>query len=142
MKLLLDTNVVLDIALKRQPFYKAAARVFDASNFGTVHLFITASIATDLYYILRKQKDHEMAIAFIKDLLTCADACKVDKGTLLEAISSGFTDFEDAVQSFAAVESAVEVILSRNKDDFGSSSLTVLTPIEFVEDHLAQLLDS
>jgi predicted nucleic acid-binding protein len=142
MKILLDTNVVLDIALKRHPFYEAAVEVFEASNFDTVHLFITASIATDLYYILRKEKDHETAIAFITDLLKCMDACKVDKGTLLEAIGSGFPDFEDAVQNFAAVESAVEMILSRNKNDFGSSSLRVLTPDEFVKGHLPQLLDS
>lgn len=141
MKILLDTNVILDIALKRHSFCEAATQVLEASNFDTVHLFITASIATDLYYILRKEKGHEIAMDFLTDLLKCVDACKVDKGTILKAINAGFPDFEDAVQHFAATESAVELILSRNKDDFGSSSLRVLTPDEFVKGHLLQLLD-
>ncbi len=60
MKILLDTNVVLDVALARQSFCQAAGRILDVSDFVLIHLFITASSATDLYYVLRKEKGREV----------------------------------------------------------------------------------
>ncbi len=136
MKILLDTNVVLDIALDRKPFCEAAVRVFEASDFEKIHLFITGSIATDLYYVLRRETGHETAMAFLKDLLECVDVCSVDKTVLLGAMDSDFTDFEDAVQNSAAVGNDLEIILTRNKADFRTSSLTILEPKELVNDHL------
>ena len=62
MRILLDTNVVLDVAFERQPFYAAASRILDASDFDRIHLFITASMATDVYYVLRKAKGREVAL--------------------------------------------------------------------------------
>ena len=62
MRILLDTNVVLDVALEREPFCEAAAKILDASDFRRFHLFITASSATDLYYVLRKEKGREAGL--------------------------------------------------------------------------------
>ena len=89
------------------------------------HLFITASSATDLYYVLRKEKGREAGLRFIRRLLECADACGVDKGILIAALDSGFPDFEDAVQNAAAVADHIEIILTRNKSDYRGSPLTV-----------------
>jgi predicted nucleic acid-binding protein len=69
VRVLLDTNVVLDVALARQPFYRAAARILNASDFDAIHLFVTASSATDLYYVLRKEKGREVGLRFIRRLL-------------------------------------------------------------------------
>ena len=101
------------------------------------HLFITASAATDVYYILRKSDGRNTALAFLADLLKVIDVCRVDKSILLEALASGFLDFEDAVQNAAAIDSQIEIIVTRNKADYATSPLTVLTPEEFVAAHLA-----
>ena len=136
MKILLDTNVVLDIALARQPFCQTAEKILDASDFDRIHLFITASSATDLYYVLRKEKGREIGLRFIKRLLECVDACNVDEKILIAALTSHFLDFEDAVQNASAVESDIDIIVTRNKADYRTSQLTVLTPDEFALTHL------
>jgi|WetSurMetagenome_2_1015567.scaffolds.fasta_scaffold461162_2 predicted nucleic acid-binding protein len=137
MRVLLDTNVVLDVALERTPFCGAAAQILEASDFDRMHLFVTASMVTDIYYILRKFKGREHAFAFLTDLLTLVDVCQVDKSVLLKAMDSGFLDFEDAVQNAAAIESQIEAIVTRNKVDYQNSPLTVLAPDGFVAVYLA-----
>ncbi len=136
MRILLDTNVVLNIALKRLPHYTAAARIIEASDFNRTHEFITASMATDIYYILRKLKGREFAITFLTDLISMVDVRQVDKRILLDALASQIVDFEDAVQNAAAVSGRIEIIVTRNKADFGNSTLIVMTPEEFVAAHL------
>ncbi|MCD4728481.1 MAG: PIN domain-containing protein [Pirellulales bacterium] len=128
MRVLLDTNVILDIALERQPYYAPAARIIAASDFDRMHLFITASMATDVYYILRKFKGREHSLAFLADLLSSVDVCQVDKSVLVKALDSGFFDFEDAVQNAAAIESRIDAIVTRNKTHYKTSPLTVLAP--------------
>ena len=137
MRILLDTNVVLDVALAREPFCQAAETILDASDFRRVHLFITASSATDLYYVLRKERGRDVGLRFIRRLLEGVDACSVDKSTLVAAMNSDFLDFEDAVQNAAAVDARIDVIVTRNKADYRNSSLTVMSPEDFVAAHLA-----
>ena len=112
-------------------------QILDASDFRRIHLFITASSATDLYYVLRKEKGRDIGLRFIRRLLEGVDACGVDKNTLVAALASDFSDFEDAVQNAAAIDSQIETIVTRNKADYHTSPLVVLTPEEFVAAHLA-----
>jgi predicted nucleic acid-binding protein len=137
MRILLDTNVVLDVALEREPFEVVAVRILEASDFDRIHLFITGSAATDVYYILRKSKGREFAIGFLADLLDSVDVCQINETVLLAALDSDFLDFEDAVQNAAAIDSQIEVIVTRNKADYRTSPLTVLSPEEFAAAHLA-----
>lgn len=137
MRILLDTNVVLDVALEREPFDAAAVQILDASDFDRRHLFITASMATDIYYLVSKSKGREAALEFLADLLDLVDVCQVDRNILSEALASDFLDFEDAVQNAAAIESKIDIIVTRNTADYRTSPLTVLTPEDFVAAHLA-----
>ncbi len=137
MNILLDTNVILDIALERQPFCLAAARILETSDFDRLHLFISASMATDVFYVIRKEKGKDVGLAFLKDLLNAVDVCKVDKDILFLALESDFDDFEDAVQHFAAIDSEIGFIITRNKKDFAASSLKILEPEEFVGEYLS-----
>ena len=123
MKIFLDTNIILDIALKRQPYSGAAAKILKVSDFNHFHLFISASMATDVFYVIRKIKGKAISLTFLKDLLDTIDVCKVDKSILLLALESDFADFEDAVQHFAAVDAEVDMLITRNKKDYTTSSL-------------------
>jgi predicted nucleic acid-binding protein len=136
VKILLDTNIILDIALERQPFFQPAAKILETSDFDRFHLYISASMATDVFYVIRKEKGESVGLAFLKDLLDAVDVCRVDKGILLLALESDFSDFEDAVQHFAAVNAELEVIITRNKKDYSASSLKIMDPEEFVGTYL------
>ena len=83
MKLLLDTNILLDIALKRQPFVIQAAQVLTTAQHQKFPLYMTATTITDLFYIVRKAKGKDIALAFIEDLLQYVDVAAVDKSVIM-----------------------------------------------------------
>ncbi len=138
MKILLDTNVVLDVLLERQPYYFASSEIFILSSKNNIQLFITSTIVTDIYYILSKVLSKKKAKDFLTNLLDIVDICGVEKRTILEAMKSDFKDLEDAVQHFAAKLESIDIILTRNKKDFKLSEIKVLTPSEFIKETTSQ----
>jgi len=133
MKVLIDTNVILDIALDREPFVKSAALLLKTSQQQTIHLFITATTVTDLYYITRKEKGKEMALKFLEELLQFIDVAAVNKWIILEALRAEISDFEDAIQAYAAKHEAINTIITRNEGDFIGSGLTIYNPESFLQ---------
>ena len=99
MRLLFDTNIILDIVLMREPHYKDSAANFKKIDNKSVYGFISATTITDIYYIAKKEKGHLTAINFIGNLLQVVDILGIDKEIILDALESGFNDFEDAIQS-------------------------------------------
>jgi len=135
MNVLLDTNIILDIALKRNPFFDQAARLFELIDLGELEGKISASTVTDIYYISRKVKGHLESIAFLKDLVEIIDVVGIDKTIILSALHSGIGDFEDAIQVFAAEVNGIDVIITRNKKDFKDVSMEIQTPSEFLANY-------
>lgn len=101
-RVLIDTNIILDIALKREPFFKSSAELFDLIDKKVISAYLTASTITDIYYISKRQKNHETAIQFISDILNITDLIGIDKKVIFDALQRGMKDFEDAVQISAA----------------------------------------
>lgn len=132
-RLLLDTNIILDIALKRAPHFEHSSLIFELIDKKQIIGYITASTVTDIYYISRKEKGKEIAIEFISNLIEVVDVLGVDKNTIVKAIKSNLKDFEDAVQVSAAEYNEIEIIITRNKSDFLDSGLEILTPKELIE---------
>lgn len=133
MKLLIDTNVILDIALARVQFVEQAALLLKTAQQKSIRLFITATTVTDLYYISRKEKGRETALAFLKDLLQFVDVASVDKQVILQALDSDMSDFEDAVQAFSALQESITTIITRNDADFRESGLDIHSPESFLQ---------
>ena len=132
MKILLDSNVAIDAVLKREPFYNSAEKVIGLSQ-GGIGLFISASAITDIYYIVRKSTGNKKtAITLIKNLLENIDIAAVTGNEIRQAISLDWGDFEDAVQYAAGETIAVDYIVTRNKSDFASAILPVVSPDEFM----------
>jgi len=132
-KVLIDTNVVLDVAMQRQPFYKDSASIFQLALDGSIRGYISSSIATDLFYILRKENGKEAALTFLKDLLKFIDVLNIDGIIIMRALYSGWSDFEDAVQAQAATEHDIDVIITRNTADYSDiTTIKVMTPTEFL----------
>jgi predicted nucleic acid-binding protein len=133
---LLDTNIVLDVALQRQPFYPASLQLLNLIHQVKFEAFISASSITDIYYILRKAKGHDDTIEFLKIVTRLCQVASVDQTSIANALISTLDDFEDAVQVEIARANHLEVIATRNPQDFSVNDIQVLTP----ETLLQQLL--
>ena len=131
-KVLFDTNIILDIALKRNPFFNNAFKLFELIDEKKITGSITATTVTDIYFISKKEKGHQETIHFIKNLIKVVDVIGVDKEIILNALYLEIFDFEDAVQISAAAFNEIKTIITRNKSDFVNTSLQILTPDEFL----------
>ncbi len=100
--LFLDTNVVLDFLARREPFVAPAADLFQLAEKGSVVLYVSNLSFSHALYLLRKSAGSATARALLLDLSEIVSIASVDAAHVREALRSGFTDFEDAIQYFAA----------------------------------------
>ena len=128
VKTLIDTNVVLDVALERQSYLILSEQVLLSVEQGRLEGYISASTFTDLYYIIRKERGRTWALQFLTQLLTFCKIAVVDQHVIANALISPLTDFEDAVQYEAAIATQLDAIVTRNANDFSSQGLQILTP--------------
>ena len=133
MKVLIDTNVVLDFLLERKPFVEAAADLFEKIDNGQVKAFIAATTITNIYYILRKSSSSTIAIDAIQQILRDLNICPVDLMILQQAVEMNFSDFEDAVQYACALTWQVDAIVTRDVSGFTTSQIRVVSPDELIE---------
>ena len=138
MKVLFDTNVVLDLLIDRQPFAEAAARLFAAVEAGTISASLCGTTLTTIHYLVAKALDAERARQAVAQLLTLFDVAPITRPVLEAALESGFTDFEDAVLYQAARHAGAQAIVTRNVRDFKSAQLSVYTPEELLKVLAAQ----
>lgn len=133
-KVLIDTDVLLDFFLDRDPFAEFAAGVLNLCEGNEIRGFTTPVIICNVYYLLRKTAKHEIIIEKLKQLLGIIDIIKMDKIVVLRALNSEFKDFEDALQNFSAVENRkIDLILTRNISDYRKSDLAALTPETYLK---------
>lgn len=134
MKVLVDTNIVLDFLLQREPFFQDAELLFHAIDVGEIVGYVTATTLTDIFYISRRYtRSVEQARQAISELLTAMMICPVDRVVLESAFNSGLADFEDAVQIFSAVNQGSEAIVTRDAQGFLSSPIPVLSIQELLQ---------
>ncbi len=96
--------------------------------------FATPVIVGNAYYLLRQTAKHEKVIEKLSQLMTMVDVLLMDREVVMQALVSGFKDFEDALQNFAAIKSGfIDVILTRNVKDYTKSDIGVLTPESYLK---------
>jgi predicted nucleic acid-binding protein len=130
MRVLIDTNVVLDFLQDREPFSEDAAKLFEKIDAGEVEGFIAATTVTNIYYIVRKAAGVIAAQDAIAQILMDLHICAVDRGILEQAIALNFQDFEDAVQCACAIAHRVNAIVTRDTSGFVSAGIPVVSPGE------------
>jgi len=134
MQVLIDTNVVLDVLLKRFPFVQDAVEVLKVPE-TIAQKFVSASAITDIYYIAyREIRDKQNVKNLIKTLLKVVHVAEVSESDILSALDSDWTDFEDSVQNSVAESHEYDAIITRNKGDYKKSSIKVFSPNEFIEE--------
>ena len=132
MKVLIDSNVALDMLLERDTSYDPALEVFSLAK-GGFGVFVSASTITDIYYIIRKlKKSRDIALESIKNLIAMVDVAAVTDNEIRLAVNLDWHDFEDAVQYATGESIAVDYIVTRNKKDFASATLPVVSPDELL----------
>lgn len=133
MKILFDTNVILDVMLLRNPFYKSAALLLAEAERKKVEGFVCSTTVTTIHYLVEKAKGRKVALSQIENLLKIFQISQVDKSCLESALSSKIKDFEDAVLNESASRERVDGIVTRNVKDFHESKLTIYNPEEFLK---------
>jgi predicted nucleic acid-binding protein len=132
MRILIDTNIVLDFLQEREPFVEDAARLFEKIDLGEIEGFIAATTITNIYYIVRKAAGIEVAENAIIQVLSDLQICTVDRSILEQAIALGFRDFEDAVQYACALAYGVDAIATRDIAGFVGAETPVKLPRELI----------
>lgn len=133
---LIDTNILLDVLEKREPFYEPSNDVLLCCASKKITGYIALHSISNIFYILRKQYsagDRRRLILGILDFLQVANAKHENVRHALER--NDFPDFEDCLQDECAVENHADYIITRNTDDFKNSSVPALTPADFLQKH-------
>ncbi|WP_377474428.1 MAG: PIN domain-containing protein [Microcoleus anatoxicus] len=134
VKILLDTNIILDIALERQPFFGESEQVLSLVEQGEVEGYISGSTFSDLYYIIRKPKGRDSTLEFLRQLATFCQVATVDNSVISMALASNFKDFEDAIQYSTAVINLIDAIVTRNPRDFPVTTPRIVTPNQLIQE--------
>jgi predicted nucleic acid-binding protein len=130
VKILFDTNVVLDVLMDREPFSGAAAALFAIVEEGMGIGYLCATTLTTVYYLASKTLGAKSAKHAIRKLLALLEVAAVNRPVLETALQARFNDFEDAVVYAAALHVGVDVIVTRNRNDFKTSKIPVYSPLE------------
>lgn len=133
MKVLIDTNIILDVLCKRPDFYEDSARVFKLCEVKKISGVISALTIPNLVYILRKELNAEKIKEILDNLSLIFSIADLKADDLKKAADLEFKDYEDAVQSACAVRIKADYIITRNLRDFTMSKVMAIKPAELLE---------
>ncbi len=135
MRLFVDTNVVLDVLLRREPFYEDSARIWTLAETGQVTGFASTPSFPLIFYHLRRISGHKAArkaIGLMRDIFSIVP---LDSQITNQAIDSDIKDFEDAIQFFSALRVGADSLITRNTKDYPTGDVPIQTPKEFLATH-------
>lgn len=135
MKILLDTNIVLDLLLEREPFCNEAKDIFGMIELDKISGFLCATSITTIYYLISKNVDKSKADDIIDKLLQLFYIADVNKNILIKSLKNNGKDFEDSVIYTSAEYFNIDIIITRDKKGFKQSNIRVLKPSDFLEEY-------
>jgi predicted nucleic acid-binding protein len=132
MRLLLDTNVVLDALLERDPWHEDADRIWAAHVAGEIFCHVSSNSVTDVFYVTRREFDADLARDAV---IACVDqlfVISVGAWELRNALALGGSDFEDDLQIACAAAANLDGIVTRDRAGFAGAAIPVFEPAEIV----------
>jgi predicted nucleic acid-binding protein len=132
LKILFDTNVVLDLLLDRAPFAEVSEQILSRVEAGELSGYLCATTITTIHYLAAKALGTPRALAEVRKLLALFEIAPVNRPILENALDSDFSDFEDSVLHEAARQVGADVIVTRNQSDFRQARLPVHSPEEMI----------
>jgi predicted nucleic acid-binding protein len=130
--ILCDINFILDIFLKREPFYSPAARIFAMIEAKQLKGYRCSNSFPTLFYILVKELKRDKAMKILEKTRIVFRVAAVDEKVIDLSLASDFRDFEDAVQYYSAISTKADCLITRNKTDYIADDLSIMTPEEFL----------
>jgi predicted nucleic acid-binding protein len=131
IKIFLDTNILVDLIADRKPFSKQAIEIFKSTEKNKTQLFTSSQSIVTVHYLLKKYVEEKELRKIIFNLLKFLSVIPVDIEVLKKGLQSNHKDFEDAVQILcASTVTGIDYIVTRNKKDFKTSEISVLSPDE------------
>lgn len=133
-KLFIDTNIVIDLLSRREPFFEEAAELFSLADKKHIELSISSLTIANTSYALLRQMDSQKAKSVLRKLRLILHILPLDDKIIGVAVNDDtFADFEDGLQYFTAIEHEQDLIITRNLKDFKNSKLPVMTARQFIE---------
>ena len=133
MKVLIDTNVALDILLNRHPGYTNAAVIFSMTRQKTIESYISASAITDIFFLAKGALGKKPTKESLKNMLRVFKPVTVSDNHIYQALELDWSDFEDSVQYIVGESFSADYIVTRNTRDFTFSSIPAVTPEQFLQ---------
>lgn len=133
MRVLIDTNVLLDVLCNRPDFLQDSSNVFKLCEIGKIEGYISALSIPNIVYILRKEMDFKQASEIIRKLSLIFSIEDLKGDDMLKALVEPFNDFEDALQVIAAKRCKATYIITRNTKDFVNSPILAVEPRKYLE---------
>ena len=132
-KVFVDTDIVLDLLSGRQPFNKFAAELFSLADQGKLKIFVSSLSFANINYILSRQYTNDQSRKKLLKFKTLVSVIAVNDKIIELALASDFKDFEDAIQYYAAIESGLSTLLTRNLKDFRKANISILTAEQYLK---------
>lgn len=133
-KLFVDTNIVIDLLARRDPFFEEAAELFSLADKKQVELSVSSLTIANTSYALLRQMDSNKAKSVLRKLRLILKVLPLDDKIIGLALNDQtFSDFEDGLQYFTAIEDEQELIITRNLKDFKNSKIPTMTAKQFIE---------
>jgi len=130
--LFVDTDVILDLFVRREPHHKTALRFFSFLKNHSVQAFTSAVAVANTYYILAKIKNRRYALEKVRRLVKLMRIAAVDQQTIEAAVRAPHRDFEDSIQYHCAVSRGLAMLITRNVSDYPKDRVKVLQPAEYM----------
>lgn len=133
MKVLIDTNVIIDALTSREPWNESAEKIFIMAANHMMDMYITASLATDIYYLVRKYlHSADQAKQVMEKLYSLVGILTVSGAEYIDALASSISDYEDAVVERVSVKADMDYIITRNVKDYQKGMMKTISPDDFI----------
>lgn len=133
MTVLLDTDILIDVGLSREPFFDSSAKVVDLCEKHAINGYIAWHTLSNFYYLISSSSGKAITKRFLSDLLKFIEVSPTGKTNAQKALLMDVPDFEDALQISAAIECKADFIITRNTKHYKKSQIKAITPEEFIK---------
>jgi predicted nucleic acid-binding protein len=131
-KIFVDTDIIYDLLAKREPFYQSAAQLFTLADEEKITITVSALSFANIHYLVSKHLSDQKAKHILRTFRILVHIAPIDDKIIDLALNSDFTDFEDAVQYYCALESESQILLTRNLRDYKKAEIPVMTAQDFI----------
>lgn len=131
-KIFVDGDVILDLLLKREKFYKKAVRLFTLIEKGKIAGYTSPLVIANIYYIITRLENKISAFEKTKLLRTLLGVLELNEKIIDMAIAKPYSDFEDSIQYHCSLYHGINTIITRNVKDYPEKEINILEPADYI----------